>query len=111
VGTIDPGVTTPIVDDTWSELRLTYDPQGGGSWDYTHSIRSWDGAVWSAWNQWDSGNFSNGTFAPDHVHLMHLYSGGGTVVDDISLVPEPASMVLWGIGGLLLMVRRRLRSA
>lgn len=61
-----------------------------------------------------SGNFVN-TRKADNISSLHLIFGGSTdvrvgefFIDNVSVVPEPASLGVFGIGGLALLRRRRL---
>lgn len=103
------GATSPIASDTWYEFRVTGAPATGTAWDVHVEERTWNGSVWSAWSDriaaqsWDPG----APFVPAFAGFTMIGTSGESNQDDLSVVPEPATMALLGIGGLMVLRRRR----
>jgi hypothetical protein len=93
-------------DDVWYEfdVKLTND---AGSWSYDVQWAQ----IGGPWVPLTSGNLISG-FAPDIVMLGGIYAwdepAGTSSMDDVAFtsVPEPATMLLLSLGGLLLRRRR-----
>ena len=66
------------------------------------AIRYWDDSI----SDWD--NITNATYGDDYT-LEYLSTGNlaGYTMLTVTAVPEPATMGLLGLGGLLLLIRRR----
>ncbi|MBN2270775.1 MAG: PEP-CTERM sorting domain-containing protein, partial [Sedimentisphaerales bacterium] len=89
------GASLPIIWGEWVELKCVIDLVGNTVDEY------YDGTLLSS-HQWD--DTWNGTF-----QCIDLFANGASPVyyDDISVVPEPATLSLLCLGGLTLIRKRR----
>lgn len=89
----------PIVYDAWKEIKITIDLDANTRTCY------YDGQVvgTAAWYNPSDANHLKSIAAVD---LWADKGGGGVCYDNLSLVPEPASLCLIALGGLLLRRRR-----
>jgi hypothetical protein len=106
-GTNDFTVSFARSADTWYEHRITGTPAVGG-WTMSHETRTWGGASWGAWNVDMAPTFwDESTYQPNWVGIVQIGLSGNSNFDNISIIPEPATMALLGIGGLMVLRRRR----
>lgn len=88
--------TVPLVRDAWVELRADIDLDAN-----TLAI-SYGGTPLVVSRTWSAENKLT-------IEAIDLYNDGGASTiyyDDIRVIPEPASLVLLGLGGLLVAFRR-----
>ncbi|KPJ66587.1 MAG: hypothetical protein AMJ43_07665 [Coxiella sp. DG_40] len=72
----------------------------------TGSAPSGESGVWyEVSHSWNSGVSTSAMIRL--VDLTRVYSGDDFAIDDISLIPEPATLFLLGLGGLALLRKRR----
>jgi len=88
------GATTGIVYDKWVELKFVIDLAANTVDEY------YDGTLLSS-HLWDDGGY-------DTLECIDLFGNGASPVyyDDITIVPEPATLFLLCLGGLALLKRR-----
>ena len=74
-----------------------------------HTGTTWESYFWTT----DEGQSSSTVRAIDTLLFRlstdngFVSNGGGYYIDNVSIVPEPASVVLLGLGGLAMLRRRR----
>jgi hypothetical protein len=99
-----------IVRDKWYEIEVTAAKTTGG-YNFSAHYQTYTGAVGDGWLPIGlSGNFwAEPTFQPAWVTLSAISNNSQTVVDDysVTIIPEPATIALLGVGGLMVLRRRR----
>lgn len=106
-----PYATGHLPSDSWTHVKAVYDASLG-----TDTMRVYlDGTRIEPTRTIDAtGSFGTGS---QPLHLGAWANSGGTrahyfdgSIDDVKITPEPATMVLLGLGGIGLLVRRRRRA-
>jgi hypothetical protein len=92
---IHGGSTAPIVYDAWTEIRVEFDLDADTCEAYYDDVMLFSGS-------WTSSSYPTLEFANVDLYAPHDVT---VYWDDLSLVPEPTSLVLLAVGALAL--RRR----
>ena len=103
----DTSFTLP--DDQWHRLTVNGTPVVGGQ-TVQVDIEAWGGASWGApVNLIASQMWNAPSFVGDEAWLSNIGQDLDTAQDNfiVSEIPEPATMALLGIGGLMVLRRRR----
>ena len=114
--TVVPALTTTILPSTWYNVSLTFDSSGNavdgtGNLDGMASMVVNGGApLTAAVTKTAQGDGLNrpiaiGQLAIPGTHLVYFY--GDVYNPSVSLIPEPSSLALLGLGGLMLLRRRK----
>ena len=105
-GTLNDGTFSPIsgTDYTWVVTGSDFDGTSSASYD----VEIFEGAT----SVYTSTNNTFTTETGDAIQSVNFtrggnWQGGGFTVDNITIVPEPSSAALLGLGGLALILRRR----
>ena len=104
--------TFAVDDDTWYEIEFSATPVGDGEWTVSLRHRTYAGLVPDDWvvdlepSIWSP----ELGWIPNLVFLFAIGNSPNTVMDDVMIIPEPATMMMIAAGGII-MFRRRRRAA
>jgi hypothetical protein len=89
-------MATPIVYDQWVEIRVDFDLDA-------NTVDAYYNGVQIVTGTWATASYPARNFENVDLYAPH---NGTVYYDDLSLTPEPTSLLLLGLGGLLLRRRR-----
>ncbi len=106
----DNGSKVTLTDDTWYTLEADFVADASDVFSFSATLTEADGDSVTNGSYSDSWEDANATMAGDtaaYGAIRSDYRARATAFDDFTVVPEPATLALLGLGGLATLIRRR----